>query len=131
MTHKPIITAIGQEAPPSLYLVPGDFEGEPALLWCEDPAPSNQMDPAEAVKYIRVDCLRPLMEEMERRGRVRPGNSPGHSHAVPGIWDKTGNPEHRGGQVCEWCRMWNETKALLATCKESLQVEELSEQSND
>lgn len=40
--------------PETIYLVPGDYEGEHGYLWCEDPAPGIGMDEAEAIKYTRA-----------------------------------------------------------------------------
>jgi len=45
-----------QKAPEILYLIPGeDLDGQIGYLWCDDPAPSPDHDPAEAVEYARVD----------------------------------------------------------------------------
>lgn len=38
-----------------IYLVPDASEGQLSYLWCDDPAPSQGMDPAEAVEYVRKD----------------------------------------------------------------------------
>lgn len=44
------------KTPETIYLIPGeDIDGELGYLWCDDPAPSNDHDPAEAVEYVRVD----------------------------------------------------------------------------
>jgi len=46
------------ETPELIYLIPGeDIDGAPAMVWCDDPAPSYACDPAEAVKYIRADSV--------------------------------------------------------------------------
>lgn len=37
-----------------IYLIPGDFDGAPAALWCDEPAPSDDHDETEAIKYMRV-----------------------------------------------------------------------------
>ncbi|MFL1404235.1 hypothetical protein ACJO2E_02680 [Marinobacter sp. M1N3S26] len=43
------------ETPETIYLIPGECDGEPCMVWCDDPAPSPDHDPDEAVKYIRAD----------------------------------------------------------------------------
>ena len=44
------------DTPETIYLIPGeDVDGAPAMVWCDDPAPGEGMDPAEAVKYVRAD----------------------------------------------------------------------------
>lgn len=110
---KTITTVAGDIAPETLNMVPGEFDGKLLMLCEDDPALDISMDPDTAVRYVRADCLAPLIEELERDRHVVPGNSPGHSHDVPGVWDRTGNPEHLSGKPCERCRMWNEVKALV------------------
>jgi len=39
----------------TIYLVPDASEGTRCYLWCDDPAPGIDMDPAEAVEYLRKD----------------------------------------------------------------------------
>jgi predicted nuclease with TOPRIM domain len=39
----------------TIYLVPGSSEGQRCYLWCDDPAPGLDMDPSEAVEYLRKD----------------------------------------------------------------------------
>jgi len=54
------------ETPETIYLIPGeDVDGAPAMVWCDDPAPGEGMDPAEAVKYIRADKHQDRIEELE------------------------------------------------------------------
>ena len=44
------------KAPETIYLIPGeDIDGVMGYLWCDDPAPSHDHDPAEAMKYARKD----------------------------------------------------------------------------
>ena len=51
--------SIDQKTPETIYLIPGeDVDGAPCTVWCDDPAPGEGMDPAEAVKYVRVDHVR-------------------------------------------------------------------------
>lgn len=43
------------DTPETIYLIPGeDVDGRMGWLWCDDPAPTNDHDPAEAVKYRKV-----------------------------------------------------------------------------
>ena len=52
------------ETPETIYLIPGeDVDGAPCMVWCDDPAPSRDHDPAEAVKYIRADKHEELVAE--------------------------------------------------------------------
>ncbi|MCK2149466.1 hypothetical protein MYE70_10350 [Marinobacter alexandrii] len=45
-----------QTAPETIYLIPGeDVDGHIGYLWCDDPAPSHDHDPDEAVEYVRKD----------------------------------------------------------------------------
>lgn len=45
-------------APEIIYLIKGeDLDGAPAMVWCDDPAPSYADDPAKAVKYVRADHI--------------------------------------------------------------------------
>jgi sRNA-binding carbon storage regulator CsrA len=41
--------------PETIYLIPGEYEGENCLVWCDDPAPSSYSDPDDAVRYVRAD----------------------------------------------------------------------------
>lgn len=43
------------DTPEMIYLTPGECDGEPCIVWCDDPAPSPGHDPAEAVEYVRKD----------------------------------------------------------------------------
>ena len=44
------------KAPETIYLIPGEWDGEAGMVWCDDPAPSYTDDPAEAVEYVRKEC---------------------------------------------------------------------------
>ena len=45
--------------PETIYLIPGeDDEFGPTHYWCEDPAPDEHCDPAEAVEYVRADSIK-------------------------------------------------------------------------
>jgi len=60
------------EYPNIIYLIPGESEGERCTVWCDDPAPTNDHDPDEAVRYVRcpVDTLKTdntaVIERLER-----------------------------------------------------------------
>jgi hypothetical protein len=44
-----------EKHPPSLiYLIPLNNE-EYDYVWCEDPAPEPDMEPADAIAYVRAD----------------------------------------------------------------------------
>ena len=49
-----------------IYLVPDASEGQLSYAWCDDPAPSQGMDPAEAVEYVRTDVHDAALAELER-----------------------------------------------------------------
>lgn len=40
-------------APETIYLIPG----EDGHVWCDDHAPDEYCDPADAVRYVRADAL--------------------------------------------------------------------------
>lgn len=58
-----------KNTPEIIYLIPGeDLDGAPAMVWCDDPAPSYADDPDEAVKYYHfneVERLRARVAELE------------------------------------------------------------------
>lgn len=51
------------DTPETIYLIPGEYEE--GLDWCNDPAPSPGMDPAEAVEYVRADVYHALIAERD------------------------------------------------------------------
>lgn len=51
----------------TIYLVPDASEGQLCYLWCDDPAPGMNMDPAEAVEYLRKDVHESRVAELEER----------------------------------------------------------------
>lgn len=52
------------DTPETIYLIPGeDVDGRMGWLWCDDPAPHPDHDPAEAVKYVRADKHEELVAE--------------------------------------------------------------------
>lgn len=55
------------DTPETIYLMPGeDVDGAPCMVWCDDPAPGEGMDPAEAVKYIRADKHQEIIDRQAR-----------------------------------------------------------------
>ena len=70
------------ETPETIYLIPGeDVDGAPAMVWCDDPAPGEGMDPADAVKYVRSDQAEDRIEALETmvkvfRGCIETGQLP-------------------------------------------------------
>lgn len=65
-----------------------------------------------------VEALRGVMaavvSEIPHARYVSPGNSPGHSHRRPGIWDEDNGA--KAGKECGWCKVWN---TAIAMSKES------------
>lgn len=44
------------DTPETIYMIPGeDDEFGPTHYWCEDPAPDEHCDPADAVEYVRKE----------------------------------------------------------------------------
>ena len=59
------------KTPEIIYLIPGeDLDGAPAMVWCDDPAPSYADDPDEAVKYVRADHISDSGEVVTDNSRV-------------------------------------------------------------
>ena len=55
------------ETPETIYLIPGETWDSPeGLCWCDDPAPGEGMDPAEAVKYVRADKHREIIDRQAK-----------------------------------------------------------------
>jgi hypothetical protein len=46
------------QTPETLYLIPGEWDGEAGMVWCDDPAPDQYSDPTEAVKYLKAAAVR-------------------------------------------------------------------------
>lgn len=53
--------------PETIYLIQGEYDGERGLVWCDDPAPDEHCDPAEAVKYVRADVHQAIID---RQGKA-------------------------------------------------------------
>lgn len=63
--------SIDQKTPETIYLIPGeDVDGAPCMVWCDDPAPGEGMDPSEAVEYIRADKCRDWIKQLETMVKV-------------------------------------------------------------
>lgn len=59
------------DTPETIYLIPGeDVDGAPAMVWCDDPAPGEDMDPEEAVKYIRADKHQEIIDRQARAAKM-------------------------------------------------------------
>lgn len=48
-----------------IYLIPDSSEGQLGYVWCDDPAPGEGMDAAEAVEYVRKDVADARIAELE------------------------------------------------------------------
>lgn len=55
-----------------------------------------------------------VVSEIPYGKHIQPGNSPGHSHRVPGVWGEDNGA--KAGKECGWCKVWN---AALAMTKEA------------
>lgn len=61
------INDIREQAIERIYLIPDTSEGQLGYVWCDDPAPGEGMDPAEAVEYVRKDVHDAAIAELEER----------------------------------------------------------------
>ncbi|WP_342632195.1 hypothetical protein [Marinobacter alkaliphilus] len=93
------------DTPETIYLIPGeDIDGQLGWLWCDDPAPSRDHDPGEAVKYIRADKQRQRIEELETmvkvfRGCIETGLMPKPgSPCQKKVFELVGEREGIGGE---------------------------------
>jgi len=60
-----------KQPPETIYLIPGeDIDGQLGWLWCDDPAPSHDHDPAEAVKYVRADKHQEIIDRQARAAKI-------------------------------------------------------------
>ena len=91
------------DTPETIYLIPGeDVDGAPCMVWCDDPAPGEGMDPADAVKYIRADKhhdrIHDRIEELETMVKVFRGCIETGMYPEPGspcqrkVFDLVGEP---------------------------------------
>jgi hypothetical protein len=59
------------ETPETIYLIKGeDVDGAPCMVWCDDPAPSHDHDPDEAVKYIRADKHQEIIDRQAKAAKM-------------------------------------------------------------
>ena len=59
------------KTPETIYLIPGeDIDCELGYLWCDDPAPGEGMDSAEAVKYIRADKHQEIIDRQAKAAKI-------------------------------------------------------------
>lgn len=59
------------ETPETIYLIPGeDVDGAPCMVWCDDPAPDEYCDPAEAVKYVRADKHQEIIDRQAKAAKM-------------------------------------------------------------
>ena len=56
---------MNNETPQTIYLIPGDYDGQPAMVWSDCPAPGEGCDPDEAVRYVRYDRLAEVERERD------------------------------------------------------------------
>jgi hypothetical protein len=53
-----------------IYLVPDASEGRLGYAWCDDPAPGLDMDPSEAVEYVRKDVHDAIIKRQASSARM-------------------------------------------------------------
>ena len=58
------------QPPEIIYLIPGEDEFGPTMVWCEDPAPDEYCDPTEAVKYIRADKHQEIIDRQANAAKM-------------------------------------------------------------
>ena len=55
------------ETPEVIYLIPGeDLHGEPAMVWCDDPAPDEHCDVRDAIGYVREDMHKTILNTQSK-----------------------------------------------------------------
>lgn len=65
----------------------------------------RERDQLKAENEALRNVISVVTSEIPRGEYIQPGNSPGHCHDIPGIWDQ-GNGE-KSGKECGWCKVWN------------------------
>ena len=65
----------------------------------------------KALLAERDDALRTLTRLVYAFRRPERGDAPGHSHQVPGIWDKDNG--ERAGKPCELCLAWAQATRIV------------------
>lgn len=70
--------------------------------------------PAAITGLLTADreVLKAVYEHLEKQG-----NAPGHSHAIPGIWDSDNGG--LAGKPCDWCLTWDKFRALIAAMEQA------------
>lgn len=58
-----------ESATEMIYLVPDREEGQLGYVWCDDPAPGLDMDPSEAVEYVRKDVHDAALEREQDKAK--------------------------------------------------------------
>ena len=56
--------------PETIYLIPGEYEGENCLVWCDCAAPDSYCDPDDAVKYLRFDVHDSIIDQQSRYAKT-------------------------------------------------------------
>ena len=51
--------------PETIYLIPGEYEGENCLVWCDCAAPDSYCDPDDAVSVPDVEYIRALQDAFD------------------------------------------------------------------
>lgn len=54
------------------------------------------------------DALAAIFDHYDHRAQA-----PGHSHDIPGVWDKDIGNGDKGGTACEWCATWERARACI------------------
>ncbi|SNY95517.1 hypothetical protein SAMN04488142_0017 [Halomonas sp. hl-4] len=53
-----------------IYLIPDSSEGQLGYVWCDDPAPGFDMDPSEAVEYVRKDVHDDIIKRQASSAKI-------------------------------------------------------------
>lgn len=56
--------------PETIYLIPGEWDGEAGMVWCEDPAPDEYCNADEAVEYVRKDRYDAIIERQASAAKM-------------------------------------------------------------
>ncbi len=83
--------------------------GNKAVLWPQESAELlAHIERLEAEKKKTQSALLAVVEQLGLRTNGH--DAPGHSHLVPGIWDRDNGV--LAGKPCAWCALWSEAKQL-------------------
>ena len=83
--------------------------------WEEFKVQGRQLGQLKAENEALRDVMAAVISEIPHAKHIQPGNSPGHSHRVPGVWDEDNGA--KAGRECGWCKVWN---TALTMAKESI-----------